>query len=178
MSKSNNKWIVWLVVGIILLIILYHHTKSKEKENEEKPEDIKRRRISSLQSERSLLSSHKEKIDVLEKKIDSKSEQYWRKLIRILTSLFLLVNLILYLLFPDFNNLLVIWTVVTGLINVTWLILFVKLFSLKKFLFINLRELSYKSIAGHRDAEYFASKQETIDERIAQIDLELNQLMI
>jgi hypothetical protein len=165
-----------LVVGIILLIILYHLAKGEEKTKQESPEDIKRRRISSLQNERSILSSHKQKIDVLEKKIDSKSDQYWRKLIRILTSLFLLANVILYLLFPDLNNLLVVWTVITGLINVAWLLFFVKLFSLKKFLFINLREFSYKSIAGHRDAEYFASKYETIDDRIAQIDFELDQL--
>lgn len=77
MSKSKNKWLLWLVVGIILLIILYHLAKGEEKEKQESPEDIKRKRVFSLQNERSLLSYHKEKIDVLERKIDSKSEQYW-----------------------------------------------------------------------------------------------------
>lgn len=51
-----------------------------------------------------------------------------------------------------------------------------KTFSMKALIYNKINAISYKKIAGHRDAEYFAEKHETIEDRLEQVELEIKQL--
>jgi hypothetical protein len=178
MNKKNDNWFFYLLIGIIVAILFWHLFKTSEPSSHSDREAERLRRISDLEREKQLLIDDRNQVIDLEKKITDQSQKLWRKIIRSLILLFALLNLLYFLIMKSFSfgDLITFNTIFFAVINLTYLFITFKLFSIKAFLFEYLKEFSYKIVAGNRDASYFATKLETVQNRIDQIDLELNQL--
>lgn len=180
--KRNNNWLIVLVIGIILFIIYWHYYKNqvKDEKDVEESETIQRlRRIDNLNREKDILNSHLKKNIDLKVKIDEQSEKLWKRFIRVLIIFLILSNTLYFLIFKAFSleNILTLYSIIIGALNIIYLFFFFKFFSIKKFIFNNLKEYSYKLVAGNRDAEYYETRNESIHDRIDQIDLEIEQLV-
>ncbi len=180
-TKDRNNWLLVFIIGIILLIIYWNYLNNQEvvySGGNDNEENKRKKRIDNLNKEKEILFGHQKKNLDLEQKINNQSQKLWQKFIRILILMFIGLNAIYFLIFKAFSleNVITLYSIIIGILNVFCLFLFYKLFSIKQFVFINLKEYSYKIVAGHRDAEYYATRNESIRDRIAQIDLEINQL--
>ena len=180
--KRNNNWLVVLVIGIILFIIYWHFYKNQanaEKDAEANEESERNRRISNLNKEKVILNNHQKKNLDLKEKIDLQSEALWKRFVRWLIAFFIIFNIFYFLIFKAFSleNILTLYSIIVGIANIGYLFFTFKLFSIKEFIFVRLREYSYKLVAGDREAEYYESKNESIQDRIEQIELEIGQLM-
>ncbi|WP_343635221.1 hypothetical protein [Fluviicola sp.] len=178
MNKKNYNWGLYIVILIVVAIIFWHFSKRSRNQDHSDKEAERLRRITDLENEKQLLIDDRNKAIDLEKQIKAQSEKLWRKLIRILIILLLFSNALCFLIMRsiDIENVLTFNSIVFGIINLAYLFCTFKLFSVKQFLFEHLKEFSYKIVAGNKDASYFATKLETVQNRIDQIDLELNQL--
>lgn len=179
--KKNNNWLIVLVIGIILFIIYWHYYKNqvKDEKDAEESETIQRlRRIDNLNREKGILNSHLKKNIDLKVKIDEQSEKLWKRFIRVLIIFLILSNTLYFLIFKAFSleNILTLYSIIIGALNIIYLFFFYKFFSIKKYIFNNLKEYSYKIVAGNRDAEYYETRSESIKDRIDQIDFEIEQL--
>lgn len=177
-NRKNDNWIIYLIVVIALIILFWHfHKSSSDKENSDKNNE-RLKRISELENEKRLLIDDRNKVIDLEQKIHEQSEKLWKKMIRIIIGLFILFNIIGYLIFKSFSleNLLTWYGVTVLIINVPYFFFTFRLFSIKEFLFEHLKDFSYKIVAGNKNALYFQSRLETVQNRIDLIDFELKQL--
>lgn len=178
-SKKNDNWIVYLIIGIVLVFLFLHFYKSSPPDDEQTDKEAERlRRIKELENEKQLLIDDRNNVINLEKKLNEQSQKLWKKIIRILIGIFVFLNLMGYLIFKSFSieSVLTWYGIVLLIINLPYLFFAFKLVSMKEFLFEHLKEFSYKIVAGNKNASYFLNKLETVQNRIDQIDFELNQL--
>jgi len=178
-ERKNNNWIIYLVIGIVLVFLFWHFYKSSTSDAEQTDKETERlRRISELENEKQLLIDDRNNVINLEKKLQEQSQKLWKKIIRILIGIFIILNLLGYLVYKSFSieSVLSWYGIILLIINIPYLFFSFKLVSMKEFLFEHLKEFSYKIVAGNKDASYFLSKLETVQNRIDQIDFELNQL--
>lgn len=178
-SKQKNSWVIYLILGIILVIIFLHFYKSSAEEDEQINKEAERlRRISALENEKQLLIDDRNNVINLENKLRAQSQKLWKKIIRILIGIFVILNLLGYIIHKSFSieSVLSWYGVILLTINLPYLFVSFKLVSMKEFLFEHLKEFSYKIVARNKDASYFLNKLETVQNRIDQIDFELNQL--
>lgn len=178
MNRKSDNWGLYIVILIVVAIILWHFSKRSRNQDYSDKEAERLRRMTDLENEKQLLIDDRNKVIDLEKQIKAQSEKLWRKLIRILILALLFLNTLCFLIMRsiDIENVLTFNSIVFGIINLTYLFCTFKFFSVKHFLFEHLKEFSYKIVAGNKDASYFATRLETVQNRIDQIDLELNQL--
>jgi hypothetical protein len=174
-KKSNKLTIVIALIIITLFLIGVYYFSQQNKNRQEKI----RLKLDALNCERKILCNHLEKNESIETKIRQQSEKLRKIFVRILVLSYIIFNL-LYLLISGFNF--TGMSKVNGFIfialNILWLILFGRVFILKRVIEEELNGWSYKIISKNRDAKYFGAKKEEINNRIAQIDLEINQLKI
>lgn len=185
MSKNTNKPFSNFIIAIIILIaliLIFFYFKADKNEDEEQQ---RLKRIKELESEKKILINHLQKNIDLELKIRETSERLWRRSLRIILISFLLFNFIYYLIFNGFTikvetlkNLSTFYTYSSIIIGALYLAISIKWFSMKDFIFENLKEFSFKIVAKNRNALYFTTKRNNIQNRIEQINLELNQLNI
>lgn len=185
MTSRKNNWIIFLAIGIILFIVIWHYYRNfgnLDTEKEEDPDSDRMSRIAGLEKEKEILIKHEQKNIDLEQKVKDQSEILWKKMIRYLILFFVGLNLIylliyflIYQAFP-FEGIITFYSIFVVVFTLGYAFISLQVFSLKSFIFVELREHSYKLVAGFRDAEYYKSRMENIQDRIDQIDLEIEQL--
>ncbi len=166
-NKKNENWALYFVIIIVVIIILWHFSKKSKSQGNSDRETIRLKRIADLENEKQLLVDDKNEVIDLENRIKEQSQKLWKKIIRSLILLFALLNLLYFLIMKSFSfgDLITFNTIFFTVINLTYTLITVKLFSIKTFLFEHLKEYSYKIVAGNKDASYFATKLETVQNR-------------
>lgn len=179
MSSDRNNLIQSFIIIILILYVtglLLWFLKTKT-EKDKKSERL--RRLSQLKKERHILLSHKQKTINLENKIQEASDLYWRRIVQSLLIFLFILIAPLFIWFLDISYIektMSYYSIGHLLVCVIVFIFTLKTFSMKDIIYHKINAISYKKIAGHRDAEYFAEKHETIEDRLEQVELEIKQL--
>jgi Flp pilus assembly protein TadB len=172
--KGNNVLKIFIIVVVIAIVLWFINNY----ENFFNHQSNREERLKELKNEKTILENHRIKLSQLEDRIRKVSDRIWKRMVR-LVLLFFILSLSPFALVYGFSSIEFALNVFSWSLSVYCLIYFfftVKLFSLKEHVYDRLKDYSYKKVAGNRDAEYFASRHETIDDRIEQINLEIRQL--
>lgn len=178
-TKDNwaKTFVIIVVVAIVTALLMWYLFKNAD--NKEQEERVKR--LESLTKEKQILISHKSKLINIENKIQAACDNYWKRTFQIylIIFIFLFVPLLVwYYNFTFLEQTLGYYAISHSLLASIFFIFSLKTFSLKTIIQKRIVSLAYQKVAGHRDAEYYIEKQESIDDRIEQIDLEINQLLV
>jgi hypothetical protein len=182
MKSKNNDWIWIILFAIIGLLIFFSFSHYFSSDIKSPTSAKKSKRLSDLRNEKNILESHINKIKVLQDKIKRESDKVWKKLLKLIIIIFICLNGIILGLFYlitgvlIFSDVITFYTLFYFCFNILFLFFTYKTFSYKAFLYDWLQEYSYKKVAASRDAEYYVTKSETIQNRIEQIELEIKQL--
>jgi len=180
MNTKDNRaktFAIIIVVAIVTALLMWYFIKNTD--NKEKEE--RKKRLESLTKEKHILISHKSKLINIENKIQSACENYWNRVVQIylIFLTFLIVPILIWIFDYSFIEQTVSYYSIGHSVFTSLCFIFsLKTFSLKKIIKKNIERLAYKRVTGNKDAEYYIEKQESIDDRIEQIDLEINQLLV
>lgn len=179
--NTKDSWfktfVIIVVIAVVTAFLAWYLMKNAD--NKEREERLKR--FNALTKEKEILLNHKSKLINLENQIQVACKNYWNRVVQIyLTMLiFLLIPIAFWIFdFSFIEQTVSYYSMGHSIFTSLYFIFSLKTFSLKTIIQKKIESLAYKKVAGHRDAEYYVEKQESIDDRIEQIDLEINQLLI
>ncbi len=168
-EKTDNSgwWILALIfVAVIIFFLVRHFNASARIEREEEENKI-REEIAKLEKEKEIAEKHQATYEFIENYLNNQAKRVYKILMRIIIGIFIIVNVLIYLLVPKIEivELVNLNVAILGVLAVVEFIVYLKIKGWHKRIEEALKEVIEYKIFGDRGRGYFLQKSLEAAER-------------